>query len=90
MAFADVLEADIMSAVQKYISNLILRLTEAENTFNAHKTRLETLRKDKIVRYKNVGESQGDDDVDDNLRHDIDLFSDAGSQATTKSTRTSG
>lgn len=79
-----------MPAVQKYLSNLVLRITEAGNTFNTYKTRLDTLRKEKIVRYRNVTGNCEDDDVDDNLHPDIDLFSDAGSQATTRSTRTSG
>lgn len=79
-----------MPAVQKYLSNLILRITEAGNTFNTHKTRLDTVRKEKIARFKNAAGNYGNDDIDDNFHPDIDLFSDAGSQATTKSTRTSG
>lgn len=89
----DVIEADILPAIKRYFKTLMLKILEATEAFEKYKTRLEIVRNERTAKYKNVGMNHGDDDILDdgmNVQQDIDLFSDAGSQATTKSTRTSG
>lgn len=86
--------ADIMPALQQYYENLKIKIADNKHTFNNYKERLTLVRMEKVSKYMNLGF----DDVDPailgeenvNILREFDLFSDAGSQASGKSTRTSG
>lgn len=82
-----------MPAVQSYCTNLVMRIRDLQNTFKCYASRLQKVRKEKVAKLKSFNQIFEPGDLADepmNIQRDFDLYSDAGSQVTTRSTRTSG